>query len=66
VLSVPLNAGTSGIPAVSGLQPAIMPFLDESPNRFITLGKDDYLAVAVGTAMGSGEVTDIAVHAGDY
>lgn len=67
VLSVPLNAGfASGVPAVSGLQPAILPFLDESPNRFLTFGANDYLAGAVGTAMGTGEVMDIEVYAGDY
>lgn len=67
VTSVPLNSGfASGVPAVSLLSPSVMPWVDDTPNRFMTLGPNEWLWAAAGTALGAGEVMDISAMLGDY
>lgn len=67
VVSVPLNSGfASGVPAVSLLSPTVMPWLDDTPNRFMTLGPNEYLWVAAGTALAASEVIDVSAMLGDY
>lgn len=67
VLSVPLNSGfASGVPAVSLLSPTTLPWLDDTPNRFLTLGPNEYFWAAAGTALSAQEVMDVNLMLGDY
>jgi len=67
VTSVPLNSGfASGVPAVSLLSSSVMPWVDDTPNRFLTLGPTEYLWAAAGTALGASEVMDVIAMLGDY
>jgi len=63
---VPAGAGNGTVPAVSALQTAQLPILDESPNRFLTLGVGDALTARLGTALAANTFIDISIFAADY
>jgi hypothetical protein len=63
---LPAGAGEPSVNSISVLDSAEWLFLDESPDRYLTLGPNTYLCAAAVSALGSGEVIDINCFGGDY
>lgn len=67
VFPVPANSGfAAGTNAVNLLDDAVLKFLAAKPDSAITLGPDDFLLAAMGTALTGAEVAEIAIDGGAY
>jgi hypothetical protein len=63
---LPLGSGEPSVDPVNVLNAAEWPFLDESPDRYLTIGPDTYLLAATVNTLDTGEVVDINCFGGDY
>lgn len=64
---IPANAGNATtIDSVDLLDDAVIPIFDASPDRYLVVGPNDALGIALGTAVGAGEQVDAFFGAGDY
>jgi len=67
IIDVPANSGyITANASVNGLNVTEMPWINAKPDDFLTLGADDVLMAAAGTALGTGETIDITAFGADY
>ncbi len=65
--TVAIDSGNvGGTASVSVLDSTALPFLDATPNRYLTLGASDLLLVSAGTLLGAAEFMDVIAMGGDY
>jgi len=65
--NVAVSSGfTDGSPSVSGLNNSMMPALDQSPGRFLTLGANELLLARITAAAAAGTAMEITAFGGDY